>query len=322
MSFLSIKNLHYKIGDFSLNNINLKIEKGEFVSIIGKSGSGKTLLLESIAGLRDIEGEIWLDNKNITKIKPQYRNIGIVYQDYMLFPNMNVKQNILYPSLFKKDKSTKQMFNELVDFFGIEPILNRDIKNLSGGEKQKAALARALLGFPKLLLLDEPLNALDFTFKMDFMGFLEELHKRYNLTILYVTHNFKEALCLSSKSAVILDGAIHQFEETKRIFKNPKNRLVAEFLGFKNILPTNIIDIKSHNFFSIAPENLIISRNRPNTDIALKVKVIEIKSFGNSNYMKLSINNSTVAVYAKDKPINKEIDIHLGFNKKDISLFN
>jgi len=321
MSFLEIKNLSCKIGDFELKDINLHAEKGELLSIIGQSGSGKTVLLESIAGLHNIDGTVCLDDKNITDCVPQKRQIGIVYQDYMLFPNMNVKQNILYPSFFHKNNNLDKMFAEIVDFLNIGGILNRDVKELSGGEKQKTAIARALLSSPKLLLLDEPFNAIDFTFKLAFMEFFKKLHKKYGLTVLFVTHNFKEAMFLSDRSIVLLDGKIYQDDANERLFEHPKNKKVAEFLGFKNILPTDIIDINSHSFFSVNPYNIKISNGIINKDIIFKAKVAEKVKLNRYNQIKVSINGKILFIKTKDD-FEYGKTVYVGFNKKDISLFD
>ena len=323
MSFLTIKNLSAEAGNFELKNINLRVEKGEFLSIIGRSGSGKTFLLETIAGLHKINGEVWLDNVNITNIAPQKRRIGMVYQDYMLFPNMNVKKNILYPYLFHKMENTKKLYDEIVDFLNIEPILNRDVRNLSGGEKQKVAIARALLSSPKLLLLDEPLNAVDFTFKTSFMEFLSRLHKRYNMTIIYVTHNFKEAEFFSKRIVVLLDGIIHQDDKTNVLFKYPKNRAVAEFLCFKNILPASLVNSEESEFFSVSPDSISVVYDKPQKDFVLRAEICEVRKTRYCYQLRLLLDKDTVVfANAKDSRFNIKDKVYIGFNKNDMGLFN
>ncbi len=322
MSFVEIKNLGVKLGSFELKNINLKVNKGEFLSVIGRSGSGKTVLLESIAGLHKTKGEIWLDNKNITSIPPQKRGIGIVYQDYMLFPNMSVKKNILYPSLFHKNTNTQVLFDEIVSFMGISNILKRKIHNLSGGEKQKVAIARALLSNPELLLLDEPLNAVDLTFKLSFMEFLKDLHRRYELTVLYVTHNIKEALFFSDRCVVMLNGEICQDGSIKELFKHPSSKRVANFLGFKNILPLSLLKMGTHDYFSVSPNDIVISSRRPDKEFVLKAEVSSIAKAKNRYKIQVLIDDNRMFVDTDNNDFSEGQTVFIGFDKKDIGVFN
>lgn len=322
MSFVEIKHLNTKLGAFELKDINMNIEKGEFLSVIGRSGSGKTVLLESIAGFHNTEGEIWLDGINIAKLPPQKRAIGMVYQDYMLFDNMNVKKNILYSLFFHKNENSKKMFDEVVSFLGISNILQRSVKNLSGGEKQKVAIARALLSNPKLLLLDEPLNAVDLTFKLSFMEFLKALHKRYGLTVLYVTHNFKEAMFFSDRSIVLLEGTIHQNSPTYELFEHPNSKKVAEFLGFKNILPSKLINLKQHNFFSVKPQDITISDKVPNKEFTFKVELDNVFKIQNHYRIKVSLNDCTVSINSAKADCLESKNLYIGFDKKDIQEFD
>ncbi len=322
MSFVEIKDLYTKVGSFELKNINMSIKKGEFLSVVGRSGSGKTVFLESIAGLHKIKGKILIDGVDITDKPPQKRQIGMVYQDYMLFSNMNVKKNILYPALFHKSPKTQEIFSETVSFLGIYRILDRNVKNLSGGEKQKVAIARALLSNPKLLLLDEPLNAIDLSFKFTFIGFLKNLHKRYELTVIYVTHNFKEAMFLSDRSVVMLDGEIYQEGKTDELFKHPKNKKVAEFFGFKNILPSTLINLDSHRFFSVSPDNIAISASKPNKEFIFEGEIDDIVNLQNSYKTTVILNNHKITVNSKNIDFSNKKTAYIGFDKKDIQEFD
>ncbi len=322
MSFVEIKSLTTKVGAFELKNLNINIEKGEFLSVIGRSGSGKTVLLESIAGFHKTEGEIWLDGTDIAKLPPQKRAIGMVYQDYMLFENINVKKNILYSLFFHKNENSKRMFDEVVSFLGISNILQRSVKNLSGGEKQKVAVARALLSNPKLLLLDEPLNAVDLTFKLSFMEFLKDLHKRYELTVLYVTHNFKEAMFFSDRGIVLLEGKIHQDSPMCELFEHPNSKKVAEFLGFKNILPSKLIDLKQHKFFSVKPQDIAISDKVPNKEFTFKVELDNVFKIQNHYRIKVLLNNCIVSINSAKTDFLESKNLYIGFDKKDIQEFD
>ena len=170
---LKIKDLFLKKGKFKLNILSLDIDKNEYFVLLGKTGSGKTLLLESIAGFQKIEGEILFEGKDITNLPPNKRNFGFLYQDFALFPHLNVEQNIRFSEKYHKKNNT--LFKDLINFLQIEKILKRDIKHLSGGEKQRVALARAIYSQPKLLLLDEPLSAVDPTMRNEIMKNMHSL---------------------------------------------------------------------------------------------------------------------------------------------------
>ncbi|EDM24554.1 ATP-binding cassette domain-containing protein [Caminibacter mediatlanticus] len=252
---LEIKNLFLQKGDFILNlSLNLK---NEYFVLLGKTGSGKTLLLESIAGFHKIKGKIYFNNKDITNLPPEKRDFGFVYQDFALFPNMNVEENIKFSEKFKK---VKDNFNEIVEFLDIKHLLNRNINNLSGGEKQRVAIARAIYSNPKLLLLDEPLSAIDPTFRNEIMKKLKEINKKYSIPIIHVTHNFREASYLADTLGIILKGKLLQIGDAKDVLKNPNSIEVAKFLGFKNIFEVSMLGFNSPSkFFSIDPNEINIS---------------------------------------------------------------
>ncbi|KAF2956936.1 ATP-binding cassette domain-containing protein [Marinitoga sp. 38H-ov] len=191
---LYIKNIFIKLDKFELKIDNLKIKSGEYIYIIGPTGSGKTLLLESIAGfIIPKSGEIFFDNKNVISLPPEKRNVGFMYQNYHLFPHLNVKKNIEFGLKMKKNYD-KNFLNYIVSKLSIGKLLNRNIQNLSGGEKQRVALARALVIKPKILLLDEPLSALDQDTKKDILKLLHELNLEYKLTTIHVTHDRNEII--------------------------------------------------------------------------------------------------------------------------------
>lgn len=320
MSYLSIKNLKSKAGSFELGDVNFDAQKGEFIAIVGKNGSGKTMLIETIAGVRKAKGVIWLDGKNIARLPPEKRNVGIVYQDYMLFNNMNVKKNILYPTLFNKNRDVYKFFDELVEFLDIGKILKSSPKYLSGGEKQKVAIARAVINNPKILLLDEPLSAIDFSLKPSFIEFFGELHKKYSLTILYITHNFKEALLLSDKTAVIVNGQIKQYDTTQKIFESPKTFEVAHFVGFKNILSTKLLNLQKQRFFSINPRKFQINPVKKDGLVILEGSVKNVIKTESEYRIKLDVEGETVFVYSKTDCINRGAEI--GFNLEDAVFFD
>ncbi len=318
MSYLKVKNLTTRVGSFKLDGITFEMQKGEFLSIIGRSGSGKTVFLESIAGVHKVEGSIILNGRDITHLPPEKRAIGMVYQDCMLFPNLNVEKNILYPTRFNKS-ADKHLFYELIAFFKIEKLLKRDVKTLSGGEKQKVAIARALMSNPELLLLDEPLNAIDFSFRWDFIQFLKELHRRYRLTVIYVTHNIKEAIQLSNRTLVMLNGRIQQSGTTEEVLEKPASKDIAEFLGFKNILPARLLNESSNGHFSVNPWKIELS-NTPNRDYSLQGKIVEMHYANEHWQVKVEIDGNYMFVYTAKKPIHNLVV--LNFDKKDIAFLD
>ena len=192
-----------------LKNIDLTISDGEIVSILGPSGCGKTTLLNLILGLTDADsGRIIFDGQDITNVPMEKRGFNIVFQDYALFPNLNVMQNITYGLKNTPNISTQEEINELIELLGLKPHLNKKIDQLSGGQKQRVALARTMVMKPKILLLDEPLSALDGVIKESIKEKIKQIARDYHLTTIIVTHDPEEALTLSDKVLIVNDGSI------------------------------------------------------------------------------------------------------------------
>jgi molybdate/tungstate transport system ATP-binding protein len=260
---LKIDNLSLKKGSFSLNNISFEVQKNSYFVILGKTGSGKTMLLESIAGIQEVQGDVYLNEENITHTLCKERNFGFVYQDFILFPNMNVKENIIFASRYKKIENSEELLEDLISFLCLENLLNRNIKNLSGGEKQRVAIARAIYSRPKVLLLDEPLSAIDPTLRNGIMKSLKEIVKRYDTTVIHVTHNFREAFYLSDNIAIMGNGKILQVGKSKEVLNYPKNIEVAKFLGFKNIFNAKKLGIQCESeMVSIDPNQILFSNKQ------------------------------------------------------------
>lgn len=247
---LKLEDISVKLGDFQLTNINLELEKGDYYVLLGKSGVGKTVLLEIIAGLiKPDAGQIFLNKENITTSKIQNRKVGIVFQDYSVFPHLTVKQNIAYPLKGKNISKHKkeQLIKEYGDLANISHLLDRGTQNLSGGELQRVALVRMLVSKPDCLLLDEPLASLDVQLKGGLRNLLRQINQS-GVTILHVTHDYEEAIALSNKVAVVHEGRIIQKGFTKEVFQKPANEFVANFTGIKNFFiaefsPVNIAKI-------------------------------------------------------------------------------
>lgn len=236
---LHLKNISLKLGTFSLKNISMDVKKGEYLVILGPTGTGKTVLMETIAGLhRPDTGSIFLNNREVTCLPPENRNIGMVYQDYALFPHLTVYANIAFglKLMGKKSKQIEKIISKAAALFGIKPILNRKPRYLSGGECQRTALARALVLNPHILLLDEPLSALDRFTKDRLRRELKRIHKKVGVSILHITHDLSEAFFLADRLIIMKDGLIIQEDTPENALNRPKNRFVAELLGIENFI--------------------------------------------------------------------------------------
>lgn len=235
---LRINRLSIDLKGFSLKNIDLTIEPGNYFVLLGPTGNGKTVLLESIAGrYQPTSGEIWIDDRNITFEHPNDRNIGYLPQDYALFPHLTVGENIdlgLKVRNAKKEIIEKKR-QQICDTFGIAGILSRKPKDLSGGEKQRVALARALILEPRLLLLDEPLVALDPITQEKCLWELKRIHLQLGITILHITHNFSEVFALATQVGIMKAGQLMQWGAPDDVFEKPSSYFVAEFIGRENL---------------------------------------------------------------------------------------
>lgn len=234
---IEIRDLSLTLGDFYLKDINLVIGDKEYFVILGPTGMGKTVLLECIAGLHKIKGEIWIDQKNFTKLAPEERGVGYVPQDYILFPFLNVADNIVFGLKQKKHSKmeVKDRIHVLSELLSIPHLLKRDTRSLSGGEKQRVAIARALAPSPSILLLDEPLSALDTETRDRLREELHRIHSFTQTTIIHVTHSLDEAFLLGSQMAVMNGGEIVQVGEPSNVFRKPNSKFVADFLGIGNL---------------------------------------------------------------------------------------
>lgn len=232
-------------GTTILNDINLEINDGEIVSILGPSGCGKTTLLNLILGLTDADsGSILFNEEDITNVPMEKRGFNIVFQDYALFPNLNVYKNIVYGLRNKPGISSKEEVEELIELLGLKEHLNKKIDQLSGGQKQRVALARTLVMKPKILLLDEPLSALDGVIKESIKEKIKTIAKEYHLTTIIVTHDPEEALTLSDHVLIINQGNISQYGKPEEIVKSPENEFVQEFI-------LRQLEIKKNNIYTL-----------------------------------------------------------------------
>jgi molybdate/tungstate transport system ATP-binding protein len=246
---LILKSISKRLGEFHLKDISISIPEGTYYVLLGRSGSGKTQLLELIAGLtRPDSGEICLDGEDITRKRIQERGVGLVFQDYAVFPNMTVYENIAYSLTCRKlqNNQIKEKVLKIAGDLNIADLLGRNTHNLSGGELQRVALARTLITSPRLLLLDEPMASVDASLKDDIKRLLRVLN-RNGLTIIHVTHDYREAVSLASKVGVLHNGRIVQEGSPDVVFRKPVNKFVARYSGIRNFFRVRFIkeDYKS-----------------------------------------------------------------------------
>ena len=226
-------------GEAVLDNISLEISKGEFITLLGSSGCGKTTTLRIIAGLEQPDaGSVWLDGREVTGLEPNQRDVNTVFQNYALFPHMNVAENIGYGLKLKKvpKSEIRKKVSRMLELVQLEGYEKRKPSELSGGQKQRVAIARALVNNPKVLLLDEPLGALDLKLRRQMQLELKRLQKRLGITFIYITHDQEEAINMSDRIAVMRDGRIEQIGTPDEIYNHPKTSYVATFVGNANIL--------------------------------------------------------------------------------------
>ena len=229
----------------ALKNVSLDIPKGSFTTFLGPSGCGKTTLLRTIAGFYDVErGEIFIGDQLINDIPSHLRNAIMVFQDYALFPHMNIRENIIYGLKIKRfsEEEIERRLAKTVQYLGVRELLRRSPSQLSGGQQQRIALARALIMEPEVLLLDEPLSNLDARLRINIRAELRQLQKRLGITTIYVTHDQAEALALSDQLAVMNEGEIVQFGTSWEIYSRPRSAFVASFVGTANLLEGEVVE--------------------------------------------------------------------------------
>lgn len=237
-------------GEAVLDNISLEISKGEFITLLGSSGCGKTTTLRIIAGLEQPDaGSVWLNGREVTGLEPNQRDVNTVFQNYALFPHMNVAENIGYGLKLKKvpKSEIRKKVSQMLELVQLEGYEKRKPSELSGGQKQRVAIARALVNNPKVLLLDEPLGALDLQLRRAMQIELKHLQKKLGITFIYITHDQEEAINMSDRIAVMKDGRIEQIGTPDEIYNHPKTSYVATFVGNANILHGVAENIQGEN---------------------------------------------------------------------------
>ncbi|ABQ47420.1 spermidine/putrescine ABC transporter ATPase subunit [Thermotoga petrophila RKU-1] len=254
---VSIKNVSKFFDDFQvLKNVSLDIKKGEFFSILGPSGCGKTTLLRVIAGFEGVEsGDVLLDGKSILNLPPNKRPVNIIFQNYALFPHLTVFENIAFPLKLKKlsENEINQRVNELLSLIRMEEHAQKMPSQLSGGQKQRVAIARALANEPRVLLLDEPLSALDAKLRQELLVELDNLHDRVGITFIYVTHDQAEAISVSDRVALMNEGEIVQVGTPYEVYESPVNVFAATFIGETNLMKAEVVEVEDEYYVVESP---------------------------------------------------------------------
>ena len=357
MKTLKIEDLSKNFGSTEvLKKINLEIDEGNFLVLLGPSGCGKSTLLNIIAGLETInEGNVYIDDYNVSKVEPKDRNIAMVFQSYALYPSMNVKENMIFG--LKQAKTSKEKIEEQLkkvsSFLQVDSLLERKPSQLSGGQRQRVAIGRALVREPRIFLFDEPLSNLDAKLRVEMRREIKKLHQQLKTTVVYVTHDQTEAMSLGTKIAIMNHGVIQQNDTPEIIYNKPSNTFVADFIGSPsmNLIKGNLkqnsdnvsfiaegsnleIPIKHYDFknkselsnnevyFGIRPEHIYFKKlNEDDLEINLRADLSEyigheqIVTFNFSNQEILAKFPSTINV-----ELNKETKLYVDLTQ--VSLFD
>ncbi len=306
---VELKDVVKKFGKlYALENINLKIEKGEFFVILGPSGSGKTTLLRCVAGLEKIdEGRILIDEKDVTSLPPGKREVSMVFQNFALYPNKTVKENLSMPIENLKKEEREKIIEEVSKRLGISELLDRYPSQLSGGQQQRVGLARALVKRSKVFLMDEPLSNLDAPQRISARKLIREIQLENSITTLYVTHDQTEAMALADRIAIINQGKIVQIGSPEEIYENPANEFVASFFGNP---PMSIIHNEKEKI-GIRAEDVKIGEGN------YKGVVKDVEFWGDKYLIYISFNNEEIKAFS-NKRIKVGEEINFDFKYKVI----
>ena len=347
---LEVKDLCIQLGSFSLKSINLDAKDEEYFVLLGPTGSGKTALLETIAGLNPVNsGKILINGRDVTDLNLEQRRIGFAFQDYALYRHLTVRDNISFGLMWKdkKPKEIEKAVDQAIELLGLQGLLEKRPWTLSGGESQKIALARAVAIKPDLLILDEPLSAVDAETKEDYEKELKELHKRLKLTTIHVTHSFEEAVALGDRIAVIMGGEILQVGTPEQIFRQPQSERVARFLMTRNVFSGKISDgpngegvfsVESARLTvkttkrgslkaSIRPEDILISRQPlpPSSANSLQGTVTRIIDRGSAIYVKVKVPPEFTCLILrrslKELGLKEGQTVFITFETSDVNVF-
>ena len=347
---VQLKDLSIDLGEFRLRQINLDIAEGEYFVILGPTGAGKTVLLEAIAGLYQLrQGRIILDGEDVTRFPPERRGIGFVYQDYVLFPHLSVAGNIAFGLKMQRmdRRAIEERVAETGRMLGIDHLLHRSPRTLSGGEQQRAALARALVVEPRLLLLDEPLSALDPETREGLQRKMARLHHTLGTTILHVTHDFEEAVALGERIAVLNEGRVVQVGSSQDIFRKPNSKFVARFVGMQNIFHGQVhpledghqvlrlggadvavvTDLRGAVHGSVRPEDILISRERLRSSArnCFRGRIVSIADRGTLVYVTVRVPPDFICVITRrsleEMELREGMEVYVAFKASAVHVF-
>ncbi len=289
MTTIAIRNLTKRFEDVvAVRNMNLDIQEGSFVALLGPSGCGKTTTLRCIAGFEEPDGgEIWFDDRDITFLPPEMRDVGMVFQNYALFPHMTVFENIAFGLEMRKVSKTeiRSKIEEVLSMVQMSGLEVRYPRQLSGGQQQRVALARALVIKPQVLLLDEPLANLDAKLREEMRFFIRSLQKSVGITTIYVTHDQSESMVIADKITVMFDGVVNQIGAPTEIYNKPASRMVADFIGLINFIEGEVKTCESDDLCRVSTSlGEIICKYEEsvavNSRVTLAVRPESIKLYG------------------------------------------
>ena len=308
MAYITFKNINKSFGSLHvLKGINLEVEKGELLTLLGPSGCGKSTLLRCLAGLEEVqEGQIFLEDQDITNLDARLRQIGMVFQQYSLFPNMTVEQNLAFGLKIQKlsKEEMKEEIPKALKMIGMEDKRNSYPNQLSGGQQQRVALARAIVTKPKVLLLDEPLSAIDAKLRKNLQIEIRRIQKELNITTIFVTHDQDEAMIMSDRICLLNEGEIEQLGKPIDIYTEPKTKFAAGFIGNYNVLDPSAfswltgVKLDDEDSVAIRPETIAISREKPNRANAYEWQGTVLESRSRGNVLRYTIDVNGIQIFA------------------------
>ena len=312
----------------AVNQVNLEIESKEFLVILGPSGSGKSSLLRLIAGLEESTGgEVYFGNELMNGVSPRERDISMVFQNFALFPNMTVYENIAFPirASGQDSENLDSEVKRIASMLQIDGLLDRKPGALSGGEQQRVSLGRAIIKKPKVFLMDEPLSNLDASLRAELRAEIKKLHKELGITFIYVTHDQTEAMTMADRIALIKDGKLLQVAKPEVIYNDPNHSWIGSFLGMPPMnlvsssdLGDSISPKKGTSVVGIRPENLTVSSEKSK----LSGSVISTEYLGDSKILNVQVGNSVMkAKVSNDSKFSVGAEVNLDFSDDDLRFF-